>query len=447
MLKPFREFAEKHYLIPQQGKVVLAVSGGADSVVMTHLFHLAEISCVIAHCNFQLRGAESDEDESFVREMGASYGMEVLVRRFDTRAEVADSNVSVQMAARNLRFRWFENLLENPGYELVAAGHHLDDQVETFFINLLRGTGISGLRSILPKQQQIIHPLLFATRKQIEGYAKEQKLAFRSDSSNASVKYQRNKIRHELLPVLEQIAPGYQEVFRKSFRHLRDAEAVLNNCIDQRMEGLVQVEGDTLLIEKRGLLQLKDHEEVMRIWLQRYGFHEETVCNITGAMSGQAGKQFFSPTHRLTVDRKYVVLEPVQDAADGQEILIEEDTSEVSRPVGLRFTKQPLSTGFVIQQDCHIATLDWDKLRYPLRLRRWRQGDAFVPLGMQGRKKVSDFFTDIKLSVPQKERVWLLVSDEDIVWIVGHRIDDRYRVTGQTKQVLQIELLGKKDVK
>jgi tRNA(Ile)-lysidine synthase len=423
--------------------VILAVSGGADSVVMAHLFHQANIPCIIAHCNFQLRGSESDKDENFVKELGTHYGMEVLVKRFDTAAEVEERKESVQMVARDLRFQWFDELLKNDAFSVVAAGHHQDDQVETFFINLLRGSGISGLRSILPRQNDVIHPLLFASRKQIEDYARLNHLPFRHDRSNDTLKYQRNKVRHELQPVLERLAPGYREVLGKTFRHLRDAEKVLNSCVDSRMSQVIQPDKHAQRIEKQSLLKMKHPGEVMRLWLQRYGFHEATTSKIMESLKGPSGKQFFSSSHRLTADREHLILEPVSAGDTEQEVLIEENTCQLNAPVILRFLKQPISPGFVMKQGSDTATVDLEMLQFPLRLRRWRRGDAFVPLGMTGSKKLSDYFTDLKMPVPDKERVWLLTSGDDIVWVVGHRIDHRYRVTEKTRQVLQIELFEK----
>ncbi len=448
MLKEFRGFIRENALLPEKGKVVLAVSGGMDSVVMADLFHESKIPCILAHCNFQLRGKESDDDEKFVRALSAKYGLEVRVRKFEVNEEAAQSSQSVQMLARELRFNWFDELLQEPELEVVATGHHFDDQVETFFINLLRGTGVSGLRGILPRQGQVIHPLLFATRQQISEYVRQRGLVYREDRTNKTLKYQRNQIRHKLLPALENMAPDYRQSFKKTFRYLHSDEVMLKSLVSKTMSEITHYEGDILYIDKSQLQQIPDKELIVTYWLQQYGFHEDIALQLLQALPGISGKQFFSGSHRITLDRDYLILEPCDEKQDERVFYIHPETSFIKLPVEMKFTRQPKDKNVVFTKASDVAWLDYDKLTFPLKLRKWRQGDVFMPLGMTGMKKVSDYFTDIKLSIPAKENTWLLCSDNgDVVWIAGRRIDHRYRITDKTTEVLKIELFEKSNVK
>ncbi|MGM0567037.1 MAG: tRNA lysidine(34) synthetase TilS [Bacteroidota bacterium] len=448
MLEQFRGFIDENALLPDKGKVVLAVSGGVDSVVMTDLFNQNQIPCIIAHCNFQLRGQESDDDEDFVRSLAARYGYEVKVRKFEVNQKAGQNNQSVQMMARDLRFKWFDELLEEPGLEVVATGHHFDDQVETFFINLLRGTGVSGLRGMLARQGKVIHPLLFATREQIEEYARQRGLPFREDQTNKTLKYQRNQIRHILMPALEKIAPDYRNPFGKTFRYLHHNEIMLKRLVSRTMSEISQYEGEVVYVNKSQLQNIPDKEYIMPYWLQQYGFHEDIARRLLESLPGLSGKQFFSPSHRITVDREYLILEPHYEKADDQKYYIYPETGSVTSPISLVFKRQPNDDNFVFTKASEVALLDYNKLEFPLEIRRWQHGDAFMPLGMNGMKKVSDFFTDIKLSVPGKEKAWLLFSaNGDLVWVMGHRIDHRYRITGETSEILKIELFEKPNVK
>lgn len=440
MQKAFSNHLHQNQLLPDKGIVILAVSGGVDSVVMAHLFHRIEVQAVIAHCNFHLRGEESNEDERFVRDLGKHLGFEVLVKHFDTHAEVEKRGESVQMVARDLRFGWFDELLKKDEYSVVAAAHHLDDQIETFFINLLRGTGISGLRSILPKQYNVIHPMLFSTRKQIEGFAMKENIAYRDDSSNESLKYRRNVIRHKLIPVLADLEPGFREAFKGNFELLRSAETMLNDHADRMMNDCVKQKGERVFIDKSSLRNIPSAKEVFSYYLVQYGFHRNTTLKAFDSLGALSGKQFYSPTHRLLNDRDDLILEPLQDEALNQKVMVEESTNEIHHPLKLKFTKQPFASDLVISSDKNIAMLDIEKLEFPLTIRRWKQGDAFHPLGMTGKKKVSDFFIDSKFSISEKENTFFLLSGRRIVWVIGHRIDHRYRITSDTKQILKIEL-------
>lgn len=448
MLEQFRGFIDENALLPDKGKVVLAVSGGVDSVVMTDLFYQTQIPCIIAHCNFQLRGQESDEDEDFVRTLSAKYGYEIRVRKFEVKQEAEQNNQSVQMMARDLRFKWFDELIEEPGLELVATGHHFDDQVETFFINLFRGTGVSGLRGMLARQGNVIHPLLFATREQIEEYARQRCLPFREDHTNKTLKYQRNQIRHTLLPAIEKVAPHYRNSFRKTFRYLHHDEVMLKSLVSRTMSEITQNDGEVLYINKSQLKKIPFKELIIPYWLQKLGFHEDIALKLLEALPGLSGKQFFSHSHRITVDREHLILEPYYEKTVNQKYYVYPDTGSVTSPISLVFKRQPKDNNFVFTKVSEVALLDYNMLEFPFEIRKWQHGDKFIPLGMSGMKKVSDFFTDIKLSIPDKENIWLLFSaNGDLVWVMGHRIDHRYRITGETSEILKIELFKEPNVK
>lgn len=439
MLKQFGDFIESHHLIPARKKVLLAVSGGADSVVMAHLFAGKNIPAAIAHCNFQLRGEESDADERFVRNLGKQLQMPVHVERFNTLAEVDKRGGSIQMVARDLRFEWFEELMETGNYAVVAAAHHFDDQIETFFINLFRGTGISGLRSIVPQQGNVIHPMLFASRKQIEAFATSENIDYRTDTSNTSLKYQRNRIRHQLMPLIADLAPDYSEAFRKNFELLRGTEKMLQDYAGQMESKLTYIREDHILIDKAGLTETATGEEWLSLYLSRFGFHIATAKKVWQALEATPGKIFNSGSHRLLNDRAYLILEALIEKEDEQ-LYITKETRELKKPLVMKFQKQPLTSEIVIESDKNIAMLDYEKLEFPLQLRRWKQGDVFYPLGMKKKKKLSDFFIDNKLSLLDKEKVWLLTSANEIVWIAGQRIDHRFRITEKTRQIYHVEL-------
>lgn len=439
MLAQFNDYIEQHSLIPEKGKVIIAISGGADSVVMTDLFVKHHIDVVLAHCNFHLRGSESDADEQFVRKLAKDYDVELRVKSFDTQQEIERRKDSLQMVARDLRFEWFDELLEEYANSVVAAGHHQDDQIETFFNNLTRGTGIAGLHGILPQQGRIIHPMLFATREQIERYAQQNALAYRDDSSNASVKYKRNKIRHQLLPVLQQIEPNYQKILSKNIQRFRKAERLIEDYVELMMSQIITQKEKAIQIEKNALQENKKMQDVFSEWLLQYGFNEDVIMNINTSLGGISGKQFFSETHRLTIDRECLIIDP-RKPIEFQEYMINDGLSEVEMPIRLKIKKQPFSKDVVIVSNKRIAMLDYDKLCFPLVLRKWKKGDWFMPFGRKNKKKISDFFIDQKFAIPEKENTWLLTSAEEVVWIVGHRIDHRYRLQENTKLICRIEL-------
>lgn len=443
MLEHLHDYVKQHRLFDPDDHILLAVSGGIDSMVMAELFHRAGYKFAIAHCNFGLRGSESNQDEAFVGSMADSYNVPFFVKNFKTREYAGFNKISVQMAARTLRYEWFEELINTEGFKAVATAHHLDDQIETFFINVLRGTGISGLHGILPFRINIVHPLMFAFRRQIEEFASDEAIAFREDSSNRTTKYVRNKIRHDLIPLLAEINPEFRKTITSTIDRIREAELVLRNHINQLSVSLLKAEDSCVKIDIKELQKLDPVDLYLYELLDPFNFNRSVCVEIAASLAEIPGKQFYSGTHRLLKDREYLIItETGHEHADAPaESYIEEDTEEITKPVHLRFSRIMNSTELILHKSGNIALLDAAKLKYPLKLRKWKEGDSFIPYGMTNTKKLSDYFIDNKFSIVEKENAWLLISGKTIAWLVGHRIANPYRVTNDTEDILMIELL------
>lgn len=443
MLEQLQEYVEQHALFSPADPILLAVSGGVDSMVMAELFHRAGYNFAIAHCNFGLRGAESNQDEVFVASMADVYKVPFFVKHFKTREYAGFNKISVQMAARTLRYEWFEELLLTEGYNSIATAHHLDDQIETFFINVLRGTGITGLHGILPSRINIVHPLMFAFRRKIEDFASDEAIAFREDSSNRTTKYVRNKIRHDLIPLLGDINPEFRKTITATIDRIRDAELILRNHLKQLSNNLIKVDDGLTRINIDDLIHLQPVDLYLYELLHPYSFNRAVCAEIAQALTDIPGKQFYSPTHRLLKDRHCLIItETGQEESDSStETNIDEAVNEITKPIHLKFSSLTNSDEFQIPKTGNIALLNASKLNYPLKLRKWREGDAFVPYGMNHNKKLSDYFIDNKFSIVEKENAWLLLSGNTIVWLVGHRIANPFRITNDTEEILRIELL------
>jgi len=441
MLQAFKAYVRKAKLFQQNDRILLAVSGGVDSIAMVRLCKDAGYNFGIAHFNFGLRGSESDADEVFVRKLAEQFAVAYHIRNFDTKKYAADNKISIQMAARDLRYTWFEEILNEHGYAYVATAHHLDDQAETFFINILRGAGISGMHGILPKQGRIIRPLMFATRERIMEYATNMNLEWRNDSSNKSRKYLRNKLRLDVLSELTKISPQFSYKLNESICHLRDVEAIFNNHMAGVTADLVQNSPQGVLISIDWIYEYEPHETYLFELLKPYGFTFPVVKEIVRSLDTFSGKTFYSPTHRLVRDRENFIIQPLSELADEPSendiFLIERGVTQVEHPVCLRADETDLVKALPIGKSS-VACLDHAKLIFPLKLRKWEKGDWFVPLGLKGKKKLSDFFVDQKISLADKEKVWLLLSGDDIVWVIGKRIDNRYRITSKTQRAYVI---------
>jgi len=438
----FGKFILDQQLFQPQEKILIAVSGGLDSVVMTDLFHKSEFFFGIAHCNFKMRGKDSDEDEEFVKTLALRYKVPFFSNSFNTTEYAAGKGISIQMAARELRYAWFESIRVQEGYAWIATAHHLDDQIETFFINLLRGTGISGLHGILPKQGKVIRPMLCMFRRNIEEIAQKYRLLSREDTSNQSVKYMRNRIRHQLIPLLKEINPEVAPILTDTIQRIREFEEIGDQAIRETREKILKKEAGQYVIETGDLKNLKPLQTYAWELLSPFGFNQSVVGDILAALNDEPGKTFHSSTHRLIKDRKRIIILPNKEPKKDMPVHIQDFPARkmIKKPIRLSLRKVIYDKSLTIRGGREHASLDYNKLEFPLMLRKWEAGDAFFPFGMNKKKKLSHFFIDEKLSLTDKENVWLLCSGQSIVWVVGYRIDNRFRITSRTKMVVQITL-------
>ena len=433
MKNKVQHFIDEKLLFTREDKLTLGISGGADSVCLMHILLALNYSFELAHCNFNLRAEESDADEVFVKELAKKYQLEIHIKQFDTLEYASKNKISTQMAARDLRYAWFDDLLNKTNSKYIAIAHHENDDVETFFINLVRGSGLKGLLGIKEKNNAIVRPLLSVSRLDIEQYLNEKGLLFREDSSNASLKYLRNKIRHELMPLLTEMNPSIQDTIKDEIKILEGVSQIYTTKTEEIRKELMQEENGIVKFKISDLLALNPLQNYLYELLSPYGF--ATIDAIAKALKGQSGKQFFSSTHQLVVDREFIFISPVK--IENKVFLIAEKTVELLIPLSLKFK---ITADKNIVLDSAIAKLDFEKLKFPLTLRKWQEGDKFMPLGMRKFKKLSDFFIDNKFSILDKQEQWLLCSGDDIVWVVGCRIDERYKLETDTKKVYIAQL-------
>lgn len=437
MLPELKNYIAAESLFSAADRLVLAVSGGCDSMVMLELFRQLEYDFVVAHCNFKLRGAESDGDEVFMHDYCGEHGIELHVKTFDTREFALQEGISIEMAARELRYQWFYELLDSLAYSCLLTAHHQDDLVETMLINLSRGTGIRGLSGIHPKRGRLVRPLLFAAREQLMAYAQTMNVPFRNDSSNLEFVHHRNLIRHKILPLLEEINPAFKVNAAKTAAILRETEKVYQAKVDEERQHLVSRDGSSLKLDLAFLQQSPFVETLLFEVLHPFGFNSDQVKEIGLALSAEAGKVFYTETHRLVKDRDVFIL--TQKSTDHlSRFYIEVDCLEMTKPFDLQLERLARNKHFQISKSPAVADLDIDLLEFPLVLKKWEQGEYFQPLGMSGFKKLSDFFVDEKFSIPEKENCWILYSAGKVVWIVGHRIDNRFKISDNTRTVLRI---------
>ena len=442
MLQLFKTYNQNKSLFSSSEKILLTVSGGIDSILMCDLFFKAGFNFGIAHCNFQLRGIESELDEAFVKQLAEKYKVPFFSKKFHTSNYAEQEKISIQMAARYLRYEWFEEIRKKNKFKYIATAHHQNDSIETFFINLLRGTGIAGLHGILPKQGNIIRPLLFANKLQIESFVKKNKLLYREDSSNASDKYVRNKIRHHLIPLLKEINPNVESAIVNDIKYLSDVEFIYRNNIENKRLEIVTKKNNSITILIKKIQKLNPLSTYLFEFLKPYNFNFSIVEEIIKVLDGESGKQFFSPTHRLIKDRECLIIESKKETKElGQKktdeaFLISKKSKKILLDnIQLSFKVESEKFNQQLVTDNNSVCLDFDKLDFPLEVRKWRQGDVFYPLGMTGKKKLSDYFIDKKLSRIQKENVEILISNGKIVWVIGHRMDERFKVTKKTLKI------------
>ncbi|MBP3253186.1 MAG: tRNA lysidine(34) synthetase TilS [Bacteroidales bacterium] len=444
MLKKFLQYNKDNNLFDiKQDKILLAVSGGMDSMVMTDLFLKAGCDIAIAHCNFHLRGKESDRDEEFVTSFAKERNIKLFTQSFDTFAYMQSEKKSLEMSARDLRYEWFAKIIQQNNFTLLATAHHGDDSAETIIINLLRGTGIAGLHGILPKSNNIIRPMLFASRSDIAAYAESNSVKYVVDSTNSDNKFTRNKIRNEIIPLFREISPDFDNIIRKDTERLRETETVFRTVVDNVKKNLLQKKDGCITVELSKLKELNPIHIYMYEILSEFGFNETNINSICGILNGgnNSGKQFYSEKYRIVIDRKYLLITPKQQKeTKEQQYTIEDYQIDITQPLQLHVEILKDLNFIKIPKSKNIAMFDYDKLQFPLVLRHWKNGDVFFPFGMNGKQKLSDFFTHNKYSLLDKESQWLLCSGDDIIWVVGERLDNRYRITDKTRTIYRAEL-------
>ncbi len=439
MLREFKQNIKDIDLFKSDDRILLAISGGIDSMVMAQLFEKSRYKYGIAHCNFSLRGKDSDLDEVLVQKYSSKIGVPFYSKKFNTEKEAKIRKISIQMAARKLRYEWFEELRSKHDYKYIAIAHNKDDVVETFLMNIARGTGIRGLSGIKARKGNIIRPILFLTRNEIEEFQKKNNIAYREDSSNSSLKYSRNKIRHVLIPDLEDLNPNFKNNLLETISHTSDATEIFIESIEEKKKTIHREQPGLTTINIDSLKKLKFAGTYLYEFIKIYGFSKEVIPDIFFSLDKISGKQFYSKTHRLIKDRKQLIITPIQKK-EFSIFRIEENTKQIKTPIQLVFRMEKIDHLFKPDNSKKIACLDYDQVEFPLSLRRWEKGDKFQPLGLLHRKKLSNFFIDEKVSLIEKEKTWLLVSNKSIIWVIGHRIDHRFRVQEKTKNILKIEL-------
>ena len=454
MIDQFQAYINRYNLLTEGDKLILAISGGIDSMVLADMLLKAKVEFVVAHCNFHLRGVESDGDEKFVRDYAERNGIQCFVKHFDTEKYAAEQGISIEMAARDLRYSWFEELRQQLNYDKIAVAHHADDQAETFFINLLRGAGLNGLKGMKPQNGVIIRPLLWASREQIRKYAVENQIPWHEDHTNAESVYLRNKIRNQLLPTFDELQPEARQGLYKSLEHLSAENELYRALWKEKLAQIVELDGDVQRLPFSKLVKAKVPVPAIPVatrrvegptysfqllfeWLRQYGFNTDQCHFIYDAIGTGVGNQYCSATHRLVIGRDELQLSEIKEKKD-DEIQIGIGEEEILSPFHLFFSKLERTADFIIDKSPEVAQLDYNKLSFPLTLRHWLYGDRFHPLGMKGSKLLSDFFVDQKFTEYQKQNVWLLVSaGGDILWVVGYRMDDRFKITDDTKTVFE----------
>ncbi|MBS1520375.1 MAG: tRNA lysidine(34) synthetase TilS [Bacteroidetes bacterium] len=438
-VKNFIDFIEKNALFNRDSNVLAAVSGGMDSVVMVHFLKAAGYNFSIAHCNFQLRGDEALSDQQFVKDLAGKLGVAFHTIDFDTKKYAAEKKISIQMAARELRYQWFAEVSQQSGYNVIALAHHQNDTIETILLNLTRGTGIAGLHGILPKNGSIVRPLMFLKRDDIQDIVKAENLQYVEDSSNSSTKYARNKIRLEVIPKLKELNPGLEDTFENNLKHFRGLEILLEQKLDELRESIFTFHGEEIHISIDEVKKLQPQLLLLYGLLQEYGFNESTVEDVIDSLDKHSGRVFVSQGFMLLLDREKLILAK-RRAVPNQSVLINKDQHEVkfnNYQLNILHDDSPL----IIKDNPLSVSIDIDLLIYPLTLRHWEEGDHFHPLGMKTRQKLSDFFVHQKVPLHEKSRIPLLVNGNDeIIWIGGYRPDDRYKVTAKTKKVTIFEL-------
>ncbi len=445
MISAFTTHIKTNFPFLLKDKILIAISGGLDSVVLTHLLYKLRVNIGLAHVNFQLREEESDKDATFVKNLAGQMEVPVFFKTIDTNTYAKEHKQSTQMAAREIRYSWFDTLLKENNYDYVLTAHHADDAIETFFINLSRSTGLEGLTGIPTQNNKVIRPLLPFSRAEIETYAHANDLTWREDTSNASTKYLRNKIRHELVPVLKEIFPNFQTAFSQTQTHLKESQALIKDYISKIKPKVWEERNDKVYLSLEILREVPNTKAVLYEFLKDYGFTEwNVICKLLDA---QTGKQVFSKNYFLLKDRSFLVLSVIKETdykpqqVDVGDVFVLEGTNVTPKKYKISVLSES-EIKMVKFGDVNEAYIDKNKIKLPFIVRKWEKGDYFYPLGMQGKKKISDFLIDQKIAVFEKEKIQLLCdANNKVVWVIGKRLDNRFKITDNTTEIININII------
>lgn len=438
MLNTVRSYIEKENLLAPNAKIIVGLSGGMDSMALIEILMQLNYTCIAAHCNFHLRGIESDNDEKFVKQWCLSKKIPFITTDFFTVKYAAQKKISIEMAARELRYNWFETIRQQYDADYISVAHHKDDSIETVLLNLIRGTGIKGLTGISPKNGYIVRPLLSISRSDIEKYIIENEIPYVTDSTNEENIYTRNMLRLSIMPILKEINPAIKDALYRTSQNLFEAEKIYRNSINDSIKKVYK----NGVIEINKLKKETSPQSILFEILSTLGFTPSTIEDVYESMDKISGKTFYSESHRLIKDReKFLIDDLSENYSESESYLIDNDVNELTMPLNLIIEK--VKSPVEIQKNRSFLYADLDKLTFPLHLRKWKSGDWFIPFGMKGKKKLSDYFTDQKFSIKDKEDAWLLLSGNEIVWIVGERSDDRFKITNATENILIIKNVDK----
>lgn len=433
MLQKLQNHINKNLPFLNGKKLLIAVSGGIDSMVLVHLLHQLKLDISVAHCNFNLRGKESDEDTEFVKSECNRYNIKLFINHFDTNEYADLHKLSIQVAARQLRYDWFNEVLKKEGFDYLLTAHHLDDSIETFLINFTRGTGLEGLTGIPQQNGKIVRPLLPFSREEIETFANENGIKWREDSSNASDKYLRNKLRHNVIPILKELNPGFTDAFQQTLENLKQANSMVDDASRIVYRKVVEDVNYQKKINLTELMVLPNYKAYLYQWLKPFGFTAwEDIYDLVDA---QSGKQIFSEHYRLLKDRNELILAE-KNESESEIFPVYEDRVNLNVPLKIAVCNK----GDISLEQKGFIFVDKDTLKFPLTFRKWQEGDYFYPSGMTGKKKLSKYFKDEKYSLIDKENTWLLCSENEVVWIVGKRADRRFLANETTQTIIKIEL-------
>lgn len=433
LLERLTFFIKDNNLFEANDKILLTVSGGRDSMLMTFLLAKAGYQIAIAHCNFKLRGIESDLDECLVRDFAETHGIPFYVKHFDTEQVALERGISIQMAARELRYAWFEDLRATLNFDKIAVAQHLNDHIETVLLNLSRGTGLQGLQGIQLKRDRLIRPLLFLKADEVLHYVQEYQIPYRDDQSNFSTKYARNKVRIDIIPQFKKMQPDFERIFEQNIVHFKESYVLLQQFITPLRDRLFIKNQDAWVIEKDKIRQHITDLPLLYELFSPFYFNKNVLADLQSCFDKESGRLFQSERYDLLLDREFLIIREKEYKQEDETVITSETKSVSWRNYNFSCD---YSHDLSIVRDRHIAKIDGDLLIFPLTLRSWKTGDYFYPLGMKGRKKLSDLFTHYKVNVFEKQNIPILVNGNgDIIWVANYQLDDRYKISENTNKV------------